>query len=176
MTGRTIIGFWKPTQKYGWMSQWYDSPFVIDGERFNCCEQYMMASKARLFGDEKVRDQIMKTSNPNNMKRLGRAVKGFDDSVWMSKCFGIVCDGNYAKFTQDEHLRDLLLGTSNAILAEASPFDKIWGIGMTVDDKRFNNPKLWRGKNYLGGALMKVRDKIRTDMKEDSEASGKACD
>lgn len=153
------------------MSQWYDSHFIIAGEEFSCCEQWMMAGKARLFGDEKVRDQIMKTSNPNIMKRLGRAVRGFDATIWDSKCFGIVCDGNYAKFTQNSGLKDLLLRTGDSVLVEASPFDKVWGIGMSVTDKNFLKPANWRGKNLLGKALMAVRERIRKEKAAAAAAS-----
>lgn len=160
-----IIGFWKPVQQGGWMSQWYDSRFVIDGIEYNCCEQYMMAKKAELFGDKKIMKQIMGCRDPNKMKRLGRAVKGFSNSVWEKECFGIVCDGNYAKFSQNAGLLKLLMATGDAILAEASPFDKVWGIGITIDSVNFRKSQYWKGRNLLGQAIMKVRERLSEEAK-----------
>ena len=68
-----------------------------------------------------------------------------------------MCEGNRAKFAQHPNLRRFLLDTGNRILVEASPVDKIWGIGLAQDDPRAQNPLQWQGLNLLGFALMKVR-------------------
>jgi ribA/ribD-fused uncharacterized protein len=91
---------------------------------------------------------------------LGRQVKGFDPELWASKCFDIVVRGNILKFSQNQDARRHLIHTLNKTLVEASPYDKIWGIGIGQDDPRATNPALWEGKNLLGLALMSVRSKI----------------
>lgn len=164
-----IVGFWGPHQKNGFMSQWYKSYFTVGGVTYCCCEQYMMAKKAELFGDTATQEKIMNTEDPKKMQQLGRRAKGFDEETWEKKRFFIVCDGNYAKFTQDERLKSMLLATGKNILAEASPYDKIWGIRLRVTDPDFNKPAKWRGANLLGEALMRVRNKIREDVKKEGE-------
>mgnify|MGYP004001613247 CR=1 FL=1 len=158
-----FLGFWGPHQKNGFMCQWYDSIFNVNGVKYSCCEQYMMAKKAELFNDEKIRIQIVNTHNPKTVQRLGRKVKNFNETIWKNKRFGIVCDGNYAKFSQNKDLKTLLMGTGQKTLVEGSPYDLIWGIGLKVSDPNFSNPSKWRGQNLLGKAIMQVRDKLREE-------------
>lgn len=68
--------------------------------------------------------------------------------------------GNIAKFSQHPELKAYLLGTGNRILVEASPVDKIWGVGLAKDDGKIHNPLNWQGLNLLGFALMQVRDEL----------------
>ena len=155
-----MIYFWKQTDKYGTFSQWYKSDFVDpDGINFNCAEQYMMYRKAKLFNDEKIAQQILNESNPKNIKALGRKIKNFNQEVWDENKFDIVVRGNYYKFTQNSELSQLLLSTWEEDIAEASPLDKIWGIG--IDEKDALSGKEWQGENLLGEALMKVRRMIK---------------
>lgn len=142
-------------------SQWYMRDFVIDGITYNCAEQWMMASKARLFGDEESLGKILKATKQGVIKKLGKGVKGFDESIWSKNCFDIVVKGNIAKFTQNEDLKQYLLGTGNQILVEASPYDKIWGIGMDASNNNSSDPYEWNGTNLLGFALTKVRDGLK---------------
>lgn len=151
-----FVFFWD-----GWPSQWHPSPFEIDGVRYRCCEQFMMAEKARLFGDEDTLAEILAAETPKEQKALGRQVKPFDEARWNGVCREIVYRGNLAKFTQNEDLKELLLATGDMTLVEASPTDKIWGIGLAADDRRATRPGEWRGKNWLGKALMRVRDTLR---------------
>ena len=145
----------------GWPSQWHPSPFVIDGQSYRCAEQYMMAEKARLFGDTEVLRKILKATSPRAQKALGRQVRGFDAGRWTAACRDAVYRGNLAKFSQDEELRALLLATGDRTLVEASPTDRIWGIGLAADDPRAQDPSAWRGTNWLGEALMQVRTTLR---------------
>ena len=140
-------------------SQWFPVGFTIDKIYYKTAEHYMMAEKARLF-DASMIESILKASTPNEVKKLGRKVKNFDDKIWNEEAFGAVVRGNMAKFSQNYKLKSFLLSTKNKILVEASPYDKVWGIGMIAEDERAINPIKWDGKNKLGFALMVVRDKI----------------
>ena len=142
-------------------SQWYPAAFEIGGIRYATAEHYMMAEKARLFGADDIRRQIIAAAHPKQAKDLGRQVVGFTDEIWNAHRFEIVCEGNRAKFAQHPNLRRFLLDTGNRILVEASPVDKIWGIGLAQDDPRAQNPLQWQGLNLLGFALMKVRDRFQ---------------
>ncbi len=142
-------------------SQWYPCLFTIDGQQYNCAEQYMMAQKANVFGDEEVMNQILAETDQMTIKRLGRLVKNYDDSVWTEIRFQIVVEGNLAKFSQNEDLRHFLLSTGDKILVEASPKDTIWGIGFDEFAPEATNPALWNGENLLGFALMEVRDRLK---------------
>lgn len=143
------------------LSQWYPSPFTRDGEFFHTAEQYMMAGKACTFGDEDVRRLIMEAYDPMSVKKLGRRVRNFNEYVWRCNRLPIVVNANLGKFSQNEKLLEFLLGTDDRILVEASPYDSIWGIGLVEDDPAACNPKLWKGENLLGFALMTVRDILR---------------
>jgi len=135
----------------------------IDGINYNCCEQYMMAQKALLFNDKDILSFIMNSSSPKEQKSLGRKVKNFDPITWKSQCKDIVFKGNYHKFTQHEHLKQELLNTTGKILVEASPYDNIWGIGLNEESPDIHDPSKWKGKNYLGYILTKVRIQIQND-------------
>lgn len=144
----------------GPFSQWYKAPFIIDGRKFNTCEQWMMWNKAMLFNDTETAEAILKTSDPRQQKALGRAVKNFDDAKWMAVAYDIVVQGNRSKFTQNPQLFETLKATGDKTLVEASPYDRRWGIGMGEDDPGIEDPKNWRGENLLGKALTQVRDEL----------------
>jgi ribA/ribD-fused uncharacterized protein len=118
----------------------------------------MMAEKAALFGDRETREQVLQAPNPGAAKALGRQVRGFDEAAWLKHRFSIVVRANKAKFAQNTELGQFLKQTGSRVLVEASPVDRIWGIGLAQDDEKVNNPNLWRGLNLLGFALMRVRD------------------
>jgi len=142
------------------LSQWWMSPFQLDGTTYSCTEQYMMAEKARLFGDNAMLDAILQAEHPKAMKAFGRAVRGFDQEVWENRCYEIVKQGSLAKFSQNPLLGDYLKSTKNRILVEASPRDRIWGMGMGQSNPNAENPLQWRGKNLLGFALTEARNEL----------------
>lgn len=142
-------------------SQWWHEGFTINGIRYATAEHWMMAKKAELFNDEEMLKKILVAKSPAEAKQLGRKVRNFDPKVWDEHCFDIVCEGNYHKFGQNEHLKDFLLETKERVIVEASPRDRIWGIGMGAGNENAERPQLWRGKNLLGFALMEAREKLK---------------
>lgn len=146
----------------GNFSQWAKSKFVIDGVEFNCCEQYMMYKKALMFHDYDIAEQIMNSDSPREQKALGRKVKGFDKDHWETYCRDIVYDGNVAKFTQNPDMLDELKFTGDRTIVEASPKDNIWGIGLAADDPRAQDRSTWLGTNWLGEAIQRVREDIKS--------------
>ncbi|MCI4670484.1 MAG: NADAR family protein [Bacteroidia bacterium] len=146
------------------LSQWYESEFEYQGIRYSTVEHWMMAEKAKLFGDEESLKRIIDSKTPKEAKEIGRQVKGFSDSIWIPKRESIVMNGNYLKFKQNVELGKYLDGTGEKILVEASPYDKIWGIGMKWGEHGIEDPNTWKGLNLLGYTLMEVRDKLRNPL------------
>lgn len=138
-------------------SQWYPAPFMVDGVRYATAEHWMMAGKARLFGDTGALAKVLAHDDPAKAKAAGRGVRDFDEAVWTAHRFDLVVAGNRAKFEAHPSLRDFLLGTGDSVLVEASPVDPVWGIGLAADAPAAHDPAAWRGLNLLGFALMAVR-------------------
>lgn len=163
----------------GPFSQWHPSPFQAALPRlvsqegkpsiepgatlhaFSHAEQAMMASKAAIFGDEAVLRQILTASSPKRQKELGRSVANFDSSIWSAQSFRIVAVMNYHKFCQNPDLRNALLDTGDRHLVEGAWYDKIWGVGLAWNDPAIEDERNWQGTNWLGEALMAVREVIR---------------
>lgn len=143
------------------LSQWWVSPFIVDGITYKTAEHWMMAGKARLFDDSANLEKILQSNTPAEAKKLGRLVKDFDPLAWDKEKFGLVVEGNFHKFSQHEEMKRFLLSTGDCVLVEASPRDRIWGIGMGPNNASIENPSSWRGKNLLGYALMEARDKLQ---------------
>jgi ribA/ribD-fused uncharacterized protein len=150
-----LILFYAASKEHGYFSNFASYPITIDGQTFFCNEQYIMWSKARLFKDVESAQKILKSKSPLDIKKLGRAVKHFDQETWDRNVNKIADDCNLAKFTQHETLKNLLLDTGSSLIAEASPFDTIWGIG--VDEEMGKDIQKWRGLNILGNSLMRIR-------------------
>jgi ribA/ribD-fused uncharacterized protein len=145
----------------GCLSQWWPAPFTIDGRTFATAEHYMMWRKAWLFVDTSIAEQVLAAPHPQQAKRLGRQVRDFEDQIWQEARFDIVVAGSVAKFGQHHELRRYLLGTGDRVLVEASPQDRIWGIGLSAADERASHPDQWLGLNLLGFALMAARTSLR---------------
>ncbi|MEV7234552.1 NADAR family protein [Streptomyces sp. NPDC051020] len=163
----TYLPFWghrpRPDGRIGasCLSQWWPSPFTVDGVTYASAEHWMMAGKARLFGDAEAERRALSASSPAAAKKAGRLVRAFDDTVWERERFALVVAGSVHKFGQDAGLRAFLLNTGDRVLVEASPLDRIWGIGLAADDPRAEDPERWRGLNLLGFALMEARTRLR---------------
>lgn len=143
------------------LSQWWPSPFTVDGVVYASAEHWMMAGKARLFGDARAEELAVAAKSPAEAKKVGRLVRDFDDEVWQRERFALVTAGSVHKFGQNPELGAFLLGTGERVLVEASPLDRIWGIGLAADDPRAQDPAAWRGLNLLGFALMAAREELR---------------
>ena len=161
-----FVCFHNPNEENGYLSNWYLSPFQVDGIDFSSMEQFMMYRKAVVFQDTDIAAQILATEDVVHIKSLGRRVSGYDDHYWNGIRQIVVYEGLFAKFSQNEELRQLLLATKDAILVECAVKDRIWGIGLSMDNPdRFDKSK-WSGKNLLGYALMMVRDRLQPKFKE----------
>jgi ribA/ribD-fused uncharacterized protein len=143
------------------LSQWFPCEFVVDGVTYRSAEQWMMAGKARLFGDDEALAKILATDSPARAKRLGRAVRRLDAATWATHRVPLVAQGNVEKFGQNPALCAFLLGTGDAVLVEAAPRDTIWGIGLGRTNPLVKQPGKWRGLNLLGFALMRARESLR---------------
>lgn len=160
------VHFWGHTKRVdgqvtkACFSQWYGSKFEENGITYPTAVHYMMAEKARLFGDPEQLEKILQAKSPGAAKAEGRNVKGFDQDIWVQKRFDIVAQANTLKFGQDTNIGDFLLATNTRVLVEASPRDRIWGIGLQKTHDHAEVPQKWRGLNLLGFALMEARSRL----------------
>ena len=161
MSTNQVIGFYKPEEENGCFSNWFPSSFEYAGLTYNCGEQFMMAQKAILFGDYEIYNEILLERDPGEIKKLGKEVLNYDDKVWDKLRRRMMHRGLRAKFQQNAWMLQQLLATGDSLLAECSAGDKIWGIGLAVDDPRIQDPHKWQGRNLLGRTLMQVRDDLR---------------
>ncbi|MBT3152859.1 NADAR family protein [Streptomyces sp. CHD11] len=156
------------------LSQWWPSPFTVDGVEYATAEHWMMAAKARLFDDPEGERRVLAAEHPAQAQKAGRLVRGFDETLWRRERFGIVLEGSVHKFAAHADLRDFLLRTGERsergvspaegrgrVLVEASPVDRVWGIGLAADAEGATDPARWRGSNLLGFALMEARARLR---------------
>ncbi|CUA66712.1 putative protein R617 [Acanthamoeba polyphaga mimivirus] [Rhizoctonia solani] len=156
------IYFFRPKEEHGYLSQWYALSFTDGTYSYENAEQYMMHRKGILFGpDSPVTSAILETTNPRDIKALGRMIPNFDEAVWKRERLNIVTEGSRLKFRQSEILKTQLLATEDRELVEASPFDRIWGVGFGAKQAPVKRDK-W-GENLLGKALMAVRQELREE-------------
>lgn len=156
------IYFWGHTGEYGFMSNFYPASFTsCDGNIYNCNEQYFMKKKQELFDPENIdlAKKIMAETKPSKIRQFGREVKNYNDQVWSRVRFDHMLDGLRMKFNQNPQLAQMLLATGDVQLYEASPVDRIWGIGYNPQTAPKIDKALY-GHNLLGYALMKVRGEI----------------
>lgn len=156
-----VIGFYAPEKENGYLSNWFPSYFVYAGLTYSSAEQFMMAQKAILFGDYEIYNEILLEHDPKEIKALGKEVLNYEDAVWAKLRQPMIRRGLRAKFQQNPELCDKLLATGNSLLAECSPRDTIWGVGLAADDPQVQNPRKWNGENLLGATLMQVRADLR---------------
>ena len=164
------VFFWQPP---GWPVQWTPTPFTLDSYSYSCCEQAMMHRKALLFHDLQSAQLILAASSPAEHQRLGRSVARFDRALWDQHKQRIVYEINVAKFQHPQYA-DKLLGTADKHIVEASPLDKVWGVGMSPEEcvrlaSVEEAEKVWKGENLLGKALMAVRSKLKEERQQQQQ-------
>lgn len=143
--------------KFFWngpFSNWHPAHFIYKGHNFANSEQAFMWEKAMFFGDDITAKYMLQTTNPGEVKRLGRQVSGYDDAAWSKVRYKFMLDVCIEKFSQNPNLKTELLNNFNFV--EASPYDKIWGIGMMESDQGIEDPNNWKGLNLLGEVLNEV--------------------
>jgi ribA/ribD-fused uncharacterized protein len=141
-------------------SQWAMVPMIVEEVGYNCCEQYMMSKKAGLFGDMIMLAKIMAEGDPSKQKAYGKKVANFNKNQWEAVAKDVVYRANIAKFSQNSKCRNWLFSTEGTTLVEASPYDKIWGIGLAEDNPDALDRSKWQGTNWLGEVVTQVRDDL----------------
>lgn len=172
-----VILFWghvnkkHTTQGEYMLSQWYPSPFSVNEIVYKSAGHWMMARKALLFGDRQTFKKILEADRPDQVRLLSTSIPDFDETTWSECKYDIVSEGNFHKFNQNKKLCSYLMSTRDAVLVEANPFDKVWGIGLSADAKNVSDPYTWEGLNLLGFALMEVREYLRSFAQVSSSSS-----
>ena len=155
------IFFHKPEEPNGYLSNWYPSPFELNGIEFSSCEQYIMYRKCILFGDKEAGKAVLETDDTAKQQKIGRNAKGFVPAVWDGIKQAVLMNGIAAKFEQNEDLKKQLLATENAYLVECARTDHIWACGRRLDDNRRFDLSEWAGQNLLGFSLMEIRERLK---------------
>jgi hypothetical protein len=127
---------------------------------FNCAEQAMMYRKALTFNDDVAAEKVLMANDPRDQKAIGRTIKNYSDEVWDKVKFDIVVENNYLKFSQNPAWKELLIFTNGYELVEASPYDKVWGVGLGEDNPDVLDKSKWQGQNLLGEAIEDARYQI----------------
>jgi ribA/ribD-fused uncharacterized protein len=151
----------KPNQPNAQLSNWFPLGFYEGATWYPTAEHYMMARKAELFGDNHVRGLILLATSPKEAKALGRKVKNFNEQTWIEHRESIMLDALRAKAANNPIVREFILNSGNTTIAEAAPWDRIWGIGLGPTDPAAMDPTKWKGLNLLGRAYMRLRDELR---------------
>lgn len=154
------IYFHKPDEEYGFLSNWYQSEFEVDGKKFTSCEQFIMYQKCKILGEYYLANQIMSTDDPAVQKELARNTAKYNERLWAGRRQAVAVRGLYAKFSQNEELKEKLLATNDAYLVEASWTDRTWACGISMKSEDRKEMTKWRGANILGFALMEVRNML----------------
>ncbi len=160
-----IVGFHDPDEEYGCFSNWYMSPFMYGRKEYNCVEQYMMAQKVCLGGRHDLEEKIMGSDDPAKIKSYG-SKENFSEfmkikSIWDKNSRYIVKRAIRAKFIQNPDLLEKLMGTGQSLICECAGKDRVWGIGININDPSWKYVKNWNGENRLGITLMELRDEFR---------------
>lgn len=156
----TAIYFHKPEEPFGFLSNWYLSDFTVGGIKYSSCEQYIMEQKCKILGDNALADQIMATDDVAAQQRIARNTANYSETIWNGLRQVIALRGLYAKFSQNDTLKQQLLETGDAYLVECAWSDKTWACGIGLDSSDKEDIEKWKGTNILGFALMEVREML----------------
>ncbi len=153
----SAVYFHLPEEPAGFLSNWYPSPFELEGLQFSGAEQYIMYRKCMTFGDTATAEKVMGTDDPAEQQRLAKGAAGYDDRIWNGLRQPVALRALEAKFTQNPALRSALLDTGGAFLVECARSDRIWACGLSLYDGARKKIENWKGESLLGFALMEVR-------------------
>ncbi len=156
-----MICFHDPEKEYGFLSNWYMSDFIEDGRLYTSVEQYLMYGKALVFKDEDMQQAILNTHDVAEIKKYGRQVKGYNETLWNGLRQLVLYRGLWLKFSQNEELKQKLIDTGNDMLVECAITDKIFACGISMKDPMRLDMSKWPGKNLLGFALMDLREQLK---------------
>lgn len=142
-------------------SNFHLNTFEYNGYLFCCSEQAFMYAKAYIMRDFDMADKIANYELKNKeiplvYKRMGRKVKNYNDSLWSKYRQRVMKSVLYSKL-REPYIRNLLIETGDRKIIEASPYDRIWGAGVSLDDIDYEWNK-FTGENLLGRTLMELRD------------------
>eukprot|EP01084_Bolivina_argentea_P140749 247386_1 len=156
------------------LSPRYLSSFVANDVKYFSLEQFMMAQKAKIMGDDESFKKILNVSGDNDgsvtCKILGRGIKPWDENKWNINKEDVCFHGNYNKFAQNNELKIKLLSyDTKKVFVDGWKGNKIWGVGIDIDDKTIEDKKNWKGQNLLGIVITKVRDQILKEKNEKNE-------
>lgn len=166
-----VVAFYGQRGQYGSFSNFYPARFMVGQVEYCNSEQFIMYQKAMLFGDDKTAKEILATNDPNTCKKLGRKVYPFSDEMWAIHRWELCLPGIYSKFVQNPELCQVLLSTGDNLIAEYSPYDRLWGIGMNASNPNVQNPSTWYGGNLLGRLLMEARNCLRRNVSPDMDVA-----
>lgn len=163
ISGRQVdaVFFHLPEEPYGFLSNWYLSPFDLDGIHYSSMEQYIMYQKCILFGDQDTAQKVLLTDDPSEQQKLGKLCTGYINGVWAGARQAIAVRGLLAKFSQNADLKKQLMDTKDAYLVECAHSDKIWACGIRLNESERFDASKWQGQNILGFALMAVRSMLK---------------
>ena len=163
---RDAVYFHKPEEPFGFLSNWYICEFTVDGVRYTSTEQYIMAEKCRILGEDAAAAQIMATDDPEIQRNIARGIKKYSDVIWGGRRQVVALRGLLAKFSQNEELLEKLLDTGEAYLVECAWSDRAWACGIGLDGEDRKDISKWRGSSILGFALMEARSMLREKRKK----------
>lgn len=159
-TTKDFVFFWTAKDDY---SNFFFAPFTHQGKSFQWAEQAIMYRKAKLFGAHKIAERVLEAKDPATCKSLGRSREiPFDNKIWDENKERIFKEILHDKFKLPD-LRIKMLNTGSREFAEASPYDKIWGIGMRESHPDATIKSKWKGDNLLGKILTEVRNEIQEE-------------
>ena len=151
------------TKKNSPFSQFYNCKIKLDNQVFNCSEQYYVYNKAKMFNDDILADEILSLTEALKQKKAGRRIENFNQEKWLKDARFIVYKSNLSKFQQNTKLKTLLLETESNTIVEDSPRDNIWGSGISEGFSGYNIRTKWTGRNWLGEALIQVREELKLE-------------
>lgn len=159
-----VICFERVEEENGYLSVWYPCNFFVDGHKFWCVEQYLQHRKALMFNDNYRADKLLNAIDKKTIMQYSKGITNYVDKVWNARRHINLYKANYAKFSQNNDLKELLLATEDVVLAKCGKTDKVWGTGLNYGDTRLYNLSKWEGLNLQGFALMEVRDALKKEV------------